>query len=127
VARTQSSSFDLAPVFDELRKILVPYAPRMKVIEDKPGRYTLIAGYSEKLKKDLWFASVMTMKSYVSFHLMPIYMNDKLKATLSPALAKRMQGKACFNFKTIEPDLFKELAKVTKEGRSHFVKAGYIG
>ena len=34
---------------------------------------------------------------------MPIYMNPLLAKSVSPALKKRMQGKTCFNFKTV-PD-----------------------
>jgi hypothetical protein len=40
-------------------------------------------------------------KSYVSFHLIPVYMFPDLLKGLSPALEKRMQGKSCFNFKTV--------------------------
>jgi hypothetical protein len=47
----------------------------------------------------MWFAEVRLGKAYVSFHLMPLYMNPALTSTISPALKKRMQGKTCFNFK----------------------------
>ena len=116
---------DFNAVFAELRKILEPYAPKMRVMEDNPGRYTLIAGYSEKLEKDIWFASTVVHKSYVSFYLMPIYMNPPLQAMVSPELKKHMQGKACFNFKTLEPKLFGELKTLTKKGCSDFRKLGY--
>jgi hypothetical protein len=99
----------------------------MKVLEDKPGRYTLLAGYSETLKKDLWFASVVINKSYVSFHLMPIYMNAPLQATVSPELQKRKQGKACFNFRSVEPKLLSELKTLTKKGAEHFRRALLVG
>lgn len=118
---------DFDAVFAALKAILTPYAPKMKVLEDKPGRYTLLAGYSEKLKKDLWFASAVVNKSYVSFHLMPIYMNEPLQATVSPELQKRKQGKACFNFRSVEPNLFRELATLTKKGAEHFRKALRVG
>ncbi len=36
------------------------------------------------------------------------------KARFSPELKKRMQGKACFNFTTIGPALFRELAALTR-------------
>ena len=35
---------------------------------------------------------------------------------MSPELRKHMQGKACFNFKTPDAALFKELKRVTKNG-----------
>ena len=37
-------------------------------------------------KGPLMFAAVRVGKAYVSFHLLPIYMNESLKATISPAL-----------------------------------------
>ena len=73
------------------------------------------------------FAAVRVGKANVSYHLMPIYMNEPLKATISPALRKRMQGKACFNFKEI-PDaaLLEELRALTDAGFRSFEAAGYI-
>ena len=62
----------------------------------------------------MWFGSVRLGKAYVSFHLMPLYMNPPLTRSISPALKKRMQGKTCFNFKSIpEPELLKELRQLT--------------
>jgi hypothetical protein len=51
---------------------------------------------------------------------MPVYGNTALRNSLSPALRKRMQGKSCFNFTTVEPDQLKELAAVTKKGIAGF-------
>jgi len=57
----------------------------------------------------------------------PIYMNEPLKATISPALRKRMQRKACFNFKAVpEPALLDELRELTEAGFRSFETAGYI-
>jgi hypothetical protein len=53
----------------------------------------------------------------VSFHLVPIYMCPELQKSVSPALKKRMQGKACFNFKTEpDPQLITDLARLTEAG-----------
>ena len=70
--------------------------------------------------RPLFVAAVQIKKSYVSFHLMPVYVNPALRDTLSPALRKRMQGKACFNFVTIEPADARELAALTKKGIAGF-------
>ena len=43
-----------------------------------------------------------------------------LRNSLSPALRKRLQGKVCFNFTTVEPGQLKELAAVTKKGIAGF-------
>jgi len=39
---------------------------------------------------------------------------------ISPELRKHMQGKSCFNFKKVEPELFKELAELTQQSIEKF-------
>ncbi len=109
-------------VFEHLKSILVPYAQKMTVKNDISGLYYLDAGYSEKWKRDLFFASVQIKKSYVSFYLMPVYMYPDLLKNISPELKKHMQGKSCFNFKKIEKSLFDELSQLTKQGFERMMK-----
>ena len=52
-------------------------------------------------------------EAYVSFHLLPLYMNPKLQAAVPPGLKKRMQGKACFNFTGVEEAFLPELTTLT--------------
>jgi hypothetical protein len=47
-------------------------------------------------------------------------MYPELLQDISPELRKRMQGKSCFNFKKVEPNLFKELAELTQKGAVKF-------
>lgn len=62
----------------------------------------------------MWCAEVRLGKAYVSFHLMPLYMNAALTSTISPELKKRMQGKTCFNFKNPpDTDQLTELSRLT--------------
>ena len=44
---------------------------------------------------------------------------DLLK-DISPELRKHMQGKSCFNFKKVEPDLLEELSELTRKGIERF-------
>ncbi|MCB0103018.1 MAG: hypothetical protein KDD74_13305, partial [Anaerolineales bacterium] len=81
--------------------------------------------YSEKWKKELFFASAQIKKNYVSFYLMPVYMYPDLLKNISPELKKRMQGKSCFNFKTVEKSLFNELNELTKQGFERLMKEEY--
>jgi hypothetical protein len=80
----------------------------------------------QKNKKPLWFGAVEIKKNYVSYHLMPIYVNPKLLETVLPGLKKRMQGKSCFNFTSSDAVLFKELAELTEEGFKDYKRQGYI-
>lgn len=107
-------------VFEELKKILRPYASQLTVKTDTPDTYYLEGPYSEKWKKELFFGSVQIKKNYVSFYLMPVYMYPDLLKDISPELKKHMQGKSCFNFKKVEPELLKELGDLTRRSADKF-------
>lgn len=115
---------DFPVVFEQLKKILKPYAPKLTVKMDNQNVFYLDGPYSEKWKKELYFASAHIKKNYVSFYLMPVYMYPDLLKGISPSLKKHMQGKSCFNFKRVEPELFKELAMLTGKGYERFMKDG---
>lgn len=112
-------------VFESLKTILRPYAKELTVKTDKPDLYYLDAAYSEKWKKELFFASAQIKKNYVSFYLMPVYMFPDLLKNISPDLKKHMQGKSCFNFKKIEKSLFDELSQLTRQGFERMMKEEY--
>jgi hypothetical protein len=107
---------DTNPEFDaaytELRNILAKHARRLNVAKDDADTYCLESKKPMYKDHPMMFGAVMK-KSYVSFHLVPLYMMPELKKSVSPELMKRMQGKACFNFRKPEPELFKELVTLT--------------
>ena len=111
---------DFQNVFEQLKSILKPYAKNLTVKTDTADTYYLDGPYSEKWKKELFFGSAQIKKNYVSFYFMPVYMYPELVNDISPQLKKHMQGKSCFNFKKIEPDLFKELEELTRKGVEKF-------
>ena len=111
---------DFTLVFQELKSILEPYARNLKVKADTPDTYYLDGPYSATWKKELFFGSAQIKKNYVSFYLMPVYMYPELLIEVSSELKKHMQGKSCFNFKTVEPTLFEELATLTRKGAEKF-------
>ena len=109
-------------VFEQLKAILKPYARNLAVTADTDDAYSLDGPYSEKWKKKIFFGAAQIKKNYVSFYLMPVYMFPELLKNISPQLKKHMQGKSCFNFKNVKPELFKELADLAKEGAEKFNK-----
>lgn len=113
-------------VFDELRKVLARYAPKMIVVHDSPGNYYLDTKVIMPNKKPMFFGAVQIRKRYVSFHLMPVYVFGDLLADMSPELKKRMQGKSCFNFKAVDKALFKELAALAKAGFDRYKEGDLI-
>jgi hypothetical protein len=112
---------DFAAVFAVLKPVLAKYAKRLMVKADTPIEYTVLtkspSPFRQHKGQPLYFGSVRLGKAYVSFHLVPLYMCPELTKSISPALKKRMQGKACFNFKTDpEPELIADLERLTAAG-----------
>ena len=69
------------------------------------------------------FAAI-TSKSYVAFHLFPVYMFPALLKGISPELKKRMQGKTCWNFKKVEEPLFADLGGLVEASFQRFAEVG---
>ena len=103
----------LEPVFSALRDRMVRASRGMVAATDTRGNIILKTPWNEPGKAEpAWFGAVQLKKTYVSCHLMPLYAVPALKKHIPPELQKKMQGKSCFNFKTIEPDLFDALERV---------------
>ena len=99
-------------VFPRLCGILRPLAGDYDIQSDTPNNFTLVVKGVVHRKGRVWFASIQCKKNYVTFHLMPLYMNPAMQKHVTPALGKRMQGKACFNFTEVDEDLFASLAEL---------------
>ena len=131
---------DLGPVFAELRRRLAVHENEFrvstnltdanrptsrKVDESEPaGTYMLLGAPHEKYPEGMLFAGVKQQKRYVSFYLMPAYSEPEVAASISPELRRRMQGKSCFNFTSIDEGLFDELADLTERGREAYAAKG---
>jgi hypothetical protein len=115
-----SPQVDFPIVFEKLKAILKPYEKDLTVKTDSMDTFYLDGPHSEKWKKELFFGSAQIKKNYVSFYLMPVYMYPDLLKGISPELEKHMQGKSCFNFKKVEPELLQELAELTEKGYVRF-------
>jgi hypothetical protein len=123
---TDKAGQDFDDVFERLRALLQPYAAGLDCKADEPGRFYLDTHYIMKNTKPLFFGSVETRKSYVSYHLMPVYVNPALLDGMSNGLAKRMHGKSCFNFTTLADPLPAELAALTSAGFEDYRRQGYV-
>jgi hypothetical protein len=109
-----------------LKKILEPYADRLTVVADTDQDFTLDTRHVMKNGSALFFGAVRKGKAYVSFHLMPVYAQPELLQGMSLGLKNHMQGKSCFNFKSVDEGLFKELEGLTKKGFARFRAGKYI-
>jgi hypothetical protein len=119
---------EFEPVFARLKGILQSYeTSTLKGHTNEAGNYTLLGPATPANRdREFWFGEVRKGKAYVSYHLMAVYTCPDLLVGMSPALKKHMQGKSCFNFKSVDESLFKELAGLTKKGRQRLKKAKLI-
>ena len=113
-------------VFDRLADIFAPYRSTLIAKADEPGNLYLETPPSTAYPSGLFFGAVKTGKRYVSFHLMPVYVQPNLLEGISIGLRKRMQGKSCFNFTREDDVLLEELETLTAEGFARFQDDGTI-
>ena len=113
-------------VFEELRSIMAGMTASLDVKHDEPDNYYVDTFHTMKNGKRLWFGAVQIKKNYVSYHLMPVYVNPELLTDMSPGLKKRMQGKSCFNFKVLDKLLFKELERLTQRSIQDYLSKGFL-
>jgi hypothetical protein len=114
-----------APGFTEtfaaLRGILKAHEGELIVQADTPNEYQLASPtMKDRLGRPLFVAAVQIKKNYVAYHLMPVYAVPEVARTIPPGLKKRMQGKSCFNFTTVDPLQIEELKVLTREGIARF-------
>jgi len=105
---------DSDKIFAKLKIILEHYEPSITVLHNKSDNYYLNTPTNDKSKRAEFFCAVQIKKSYVAFHLMPIYYYPELLDNISQELKNKMQGKSCFNFKDTDDNLFAELSSLTK-------------
>ena len=107
---------DFPAVFARLKELLEPYGRQMHVSADSPTGYGVDMAPDSERNPTTWFGGVRLGKRYVSYYLMPAYVEPSLLERISPALKRRMHGKSCFNFTAIDDDLFRELETLTRTG-----------
>ncbi|MDR3753116.1 MAG: hypothetical protein P4K93_05090 [Terracidiphilus sp.] len=122
---------DFEVAFSELKRVFAGYLSRLAVKKDTATEYSLNtrvpSPFPQHKGHPMWFASVRKGKAYVSFHLMPLYMNPPLLRAVSPRLKKRMQGKTCFNLKAApEPELLEDLRQLVEAAMNDWTAKKYV-
>ncbi|HYF91269.1 MAG TPA: hypothetical protein VD969_03375 [Symbiobacteriaceae bacterium] len=117
---------DFGAIFERLKAILAVHAPGLVVKADTADTYYLDTAIIQKNKTPLFFGAVQIKKNYVSYHLFPVYVYPELLGGISPDLRRRMQGKSCFNFVSLDEPLFGELAQLTAVGAERFAAQGFL-
>lgn len=116
--------------FDALKSVLVAQSKGLRVTKDDALGYQLhTAGPVELAGRKLpniYFAWVKEGKNDTALHFFPIYSHPERFADLPPALRKKMTGKACFHFKTTDPEMLEAITAMVERGREIYTRAGKI-
>jgi hypothetical protein len=104
-------------IYARLFELLNKHKGKLSVGIEKPGTIWMSVNGETYRGKPLYYAGVRMGKNYVSYHLVTVYMN---KVKMSPELKKRMQGKGCFNFASMDQKLFDELDQLTTDGLKNY-------
>lgn len=116
---------DLKAVFKALKEVMEPYAAGLGRKTDNNAELYLETKPPGG-DKPRFFGAVQLRKSFVSYHLMPVYTDPDLLETVSPELKGRMQGKSCFNFRAVDPALLGELDALTERSLERYRQRGYL-
>jgi hypothetical protein len=92
------------------------FEPELRATADESRKYYGVTKSKSWKGGPMFFAAVMAGKAYVSDHLFPRYPCPEMGRMVSSNLKQRMQGKSCFNFRTLDEALFAELSGLTKAG-----------
>jgi len=117
---------DFGTIFGELKRILVQHDKKLVCSSDDMECYSLNTRHIMKNGKPLFFGSVQINKNYVSYHLMPVYVEPSLLVSVSVELRKHMHGKSCFNFKSIDAEQLSEIQELTQAGYHYYESKDYI-
>lgn len=120
VVSPKAAKTDFGGVFTALRQLLGPFSKEVAVQTDKLGNFHTHIPSILYRGKPLYFAGIRTGKNYVSFHLLPLYYSPELLKGMSADLKKRKQGKACFNFASVDEACFVELGRLCAAGLKIF-------
>lgn len=112
--------------FEKLRKVLSSLNKGLVIKKDEADYYYLNTNKQVK-NKDVFFGAVQIRKSYVAYHLYPVYTHPELLDEISDDLKKRMQGKSCFNFKKeITEEQLNRINELTKASYKKYVENDFI-
>ncbi len=123
----------LDAVFDELKSVLSAYSDGLAVhsggIKNKRD-YQLVsekpAVLDGRKRDEIFFASLIQQKDSVGFYFFPVHSCDDIKEKLSPELLKHLDGKACFHFKRLTPELKKDVEAALRIGLKAYRERKWI-
>lgn len=132
-AKPAASNPSLDAVFDDIKALMVPYAPKFTVregaVRNKRDYHLILEKplvIDGRERNELWFASIILQKYNVGFYFMPVYCDVSEKKKLSSELLQHLDGSCCFHFKALTPALKKDIAAALKLGLAGYKKRGWL-
>jgi hypothetical protein len=124
-SKTVNSTKDPDEIFTKCRATLAKLVDStMVVTKDEPDSYTIESVGPYRVGKretpTLFYAAVMKNKSSIVLHFMPVYMNEPLKNDLPPEFLAKLKGKACFHFKSWDPNIEQAVYQGLEKGRNAY-------
>ena len=121
---------ELTPIFEAIKKLLLPYKEGTMKLTSSPGQVVLISKKPVEIlgrkKNELWFASALVQKGYVGFYYMPVYGDSRVKQLIKPELLKCLKGKSCFHIKRYDAEILSQIQDALGVGYTLWRKMGWL-
>lgn len=112
--------------FATLRAMLERHASALVVKTDTPDAFYLNTPSLRKDKTPLFFGSITRRPKGVALYLMPVYTDPDLLDALPEGLRKRMTGKSCFAFKTLDAAQTEALTALLDAAMDRYRAHGFV-
>jgi hypothetical protein len=120
----------LTPVFEAIKKLLLPYEKGTMKLITSGGQVVLISKKPVEIlgrkRDELWFASALVQKGYVGFYYLPVYGDPKVKEFIKPELLKCLKGKSCFHIRHYDEQIFSQVKDALSVGYELWQKRGWL-
>jgi hypothetical protein len=122
---------ELVPVFNEIKKLLLPYGKDKITIRGGTGGQIVLVNehpvvIDGKPRDEYWFAAALVQRGYVGFYFMPVKTEKEKKEVFKPELLKCLKGKSCFHIKTIDAVISTQIAAALEKGYAACRKRGLV-
>lgn len=112
--------------FATVRALVERHAPALVVTTDTPDEYYLDTPHFRKAKTPLFFAAVKRKPAGATLYLSAAYTDADLLDGVPEALRKRMTGKSCFVFKTLDDAQEDALAALLDAALERYRAHGFV-
>ncbi len=117
-------------IFNQLKELLLNYRPPFTSKVDDESHFDLwsvkdlvIEG---RKRKEVYFAGLITQKSYVGLYYMPVYADPEVKKFFKPELLSRLKGKSCFHIHKMDSVLLDQIKEALDRGFVEYQKRGWV-